>query len=103
MRLSLKNIEILLVISVLVVSALTHGVNMFDYPYYENDEGTYISQAWSVLEHGSLAPYTYWYDHAPGGWIFIALWGQLTGGFFTFDISINDGRVFMLILHIAST
>ena len=76
---------------------------MFHFPYYENDEGTYMSQAWSLLKDGQLAPYTYWYDHAPGGWIFIALWTLLTGGFFTFGLSVDSGRVFMLLLHIAST
>lgn len=76
---------------------------MFHFPYYENDEGTYMSQAWAVLREGRLAPYTYWYDHTPGGWLFIALWVFLTGGFFTFGPSINSGRVFMLVLHLGST
>ena len=35
---------------------------------YQDDEGTYTAQAFSVLE-GQLAPYTYWYDHPPLGWI----------------------------------
>ncbi|MEX5300207.1 glycosyltransferase family 39 protein [Kocuria sp. CPCC 205292] len=35
---------------------------------YMDDEGTYTAQAFSVLE-GELAPYTYWYDHPPLGWI----------------------------------
>ncbi|HEV2339205.1 MAG TPA: glycosyl hydrolase family 8, partial [Patescibacteria group bacterium] len=46
-----------------------------------------------------LAPYTYWYDHAPAGWMLIALWVKLTGGFFTFGTSVNSGRVLMLALH----
>lgn len=62
-----------------------------------------MSQAWSVVKMGSLAPYTYWYDHAPAGWLFIALWAKLTGGFFTFGASVNSGRVFMLVLHLLST
>lgn len=88
---------------VLVLSGLLHGWNMFHFPYFENDEGTYISQAWSLLTSAKLAPYTYWYDHAPAGWIFIATWVKLTGGFFTFGASVNTGRVFMLILHLLST
>jgi len=99
---SLK-LEIILVVVLLVVSGIAHGGNMFNFPYYENDEGVYISQAWSVVEKGELAPYTYWYDHAPAGWIFTALWGKLTGGFFTFGMSINSGRAFMLVLHLLST
>src|SRR5436190_17569797 len=65
---------------VLVVTIVAHAVNMFEFPYYEDDEGTYVSQAWAVLSEGRLAPYTYWYDHAPVGWFQIAAWGLVTGG-----------------------
>jgi len=98
-----KNSTLLLLIFLLAVSGVAHAYNMFHFPYYENDEGTYMSQAWSLLTQGKLEPYTYWYDHAPAGWIFIALWTLLTGGFFTFGVAVNSGRVFMLLLHIAST
>ncbi|MGI5826521.1 MAG: glycosyl hydrolase family 8 [Patescibacteria group bacterium] len=95
--------DFLIIFAVLAISGLSHGYNMFNFPYYENDEGTYLSQAWSVLEEGQLAPYTYWYDHAPAGWILMAVWIKLTGGFFTFGPSINSGRVLMLVLHLATT
>ena len=36
---------------------------------YQDDEGTYTAQAFSVLDDGALTPYTYWYDHPPLGWI----------------------------------
>lgn len=85
------------------VAALPQAWNMFEFPYYKNDEGTYMSQAWSVVTQGQLAPYTYWYDHAPGGWLLISLWTLLTGGFFTFGFSLNSGRVLMLVLHVASS
>lgn len=39
---------------------------------FSDDEGTYYSQAVSFLRHGMLAPYTYWYDHPPVGWVQIA-------------------------------
>src|SRR5258708_31355739 len=94
--------EWLLIGGLLLISAIAHGYNMFHFPYFENDEGVYQSQAWALLTKGKLAPYTYWYDHAPGGWIFIALWILLTGGFFTFGFSLNSGRMFMLVLHIVS-
>lgn len=85
------------------VAGLLHGINMLHYPYYEGDEGTYMSQAWSVVEKGELAPYTYWYDHAPAGWYAIAGFIQLIGGdFFLFGTSLDTGRVFMLIVHLAS-
>jgi endo-1,4-beta-D-glucanase Y/4-amino-4-deoxy-L-arabinose transferase-like glycosyltransferase len=94
--------ELLMLVVALIIAALAHGTNMFNFPYYENDEGVYVSQAWSLLAQGKLAPYTYWYDHAPLGWMLIAAWSTLTGGFFTFGPSINSGRVLMLVLHIAS-
>jgi hypothetical protein len=89
--------------AILLVAALAHGINMFHFPYYEDDEGTYMSQAWAVLHLGQLAPYTYWYDHAPGGWLQIALWAIFTGGFHTFGNTVETGRVFMLVLQVAST
>lgn len=95
--------QLFILLGLLVIAGISHGFNMFNYPYYENDEGTYMSQAWSLLTSGELAPYTYWYDHAPGGWILIAIWVKLTGGFFTFGTSIDSGRVLMLVLHLLST
>ena len=95
--------DLLVLAILLLISGVAHGYNMFHFPYYENDEGTYISQAWSLLTQGKLAPYTYFYDHAPVGWFLIALWAKLTGGFFTFGFSINSGRVLMLVLHLLST
>lgn len=98
-----KKMEWLLVGSVLLIAAIAHGYNMFNFPYYENDEGTYMSQAWSLVTQGQLAPYTYWYDHAPFGWLMIAAWSWLTGGFFTFGFSINSGRALMLVLHVVAS
>lgn len=95
--------DVIFTIIALLIAGIAHGINMFHFPYYEADEGTYMSQAWSVLTLHSLAPYTYWYDHAPLGWLFIALWVKLTGGFYTFGFSVNTGRVFMLLLHMFST
>lgn len=98
-----NKLEFIILLLVLIVSGVAHGYNMFHFPYYENDEGTYMSQAWSLLTKGKLAPYTYWYDHAPAGWILIALWTKLIGGFFTFGTSVNSGRVLMLLLHLGTT
>ena len=60
-----------------VLSALTAGAavlalwNLTGAPSYQDDEGTYTAQAYAVAS-GSLAPYTYWYDHPPLGWIQLA-------------------------------
>lgn len=104
MKISAHRILQTTIISFLVLVAFfSHGTNMLRFPYYENDEGVYMSQAWSLITQGRLAPYTYWYDHAPMGWFTIALWTKLTGGFYTFGQSVNTGRVFMLILQIINT
>lgn len=89
--------------AILLIAALAHGINMFDFPYYETDEGTYMSQAWAVINEGKLAPYTYFYDHPPIGWLQIAAWILLTGGFDTFGTALESGRVLMLLLQVGST
>jgi 4-amino-4-deoxy-L-arabinose transferase-like glycosyltransferase len=80
----------------LLLALATHAFNMFTYPFYQPDEGTYIANAWAVT-HGMLQPYTYTYTHPPLGWIQIAGWIQLTGGFFSFGNALNSGRVLMLL------
>jgi hypothetical protein len=56
-----------------------------------------------VIREGQLSPTTYFYDHAPGGWLMIAAWEFLLPGHFeTFGNPVNGGRVLMLLLHLAS-
>jgi 4-amino-4-deoxy-L-arabinose transferase-like glycosyltransferase len=87
----------------LVTGALTHAWHLFVYPLYITDEGIYMEQAWSVLREGRLSPYTYFYDHAPAGWLMIAAWvAVLPHQFETFGNAINTGRVLMVIVHVAS-
>jgi hypothetical protein len=95
--------EHLLVLAVLMTAGLVHGLNMLHFPYLEDDEGTYMSQAWAVIRDGQLAAYTYWYDHAPFGWIQISGWLLLTGGTHTFGSAIASGRVLMLLVQLIST
>lgn len=93
-----------LLVAVLVVGLLAHGVTMFRYPLYLGDEGIYLQQAWAVLRLGRLSPYTYWYDHAPAGWLLLAWWVfLLPGQFLTFGMALNSGRVLMLLIHGLST
>jgi 4-amino-4-deoxy-L-arabinose transferase-like glycosyltransferase len=92
----------LLVLS-LLVGAATHGWNVFRYPLYLTDEGIYMGQAWAVLRDGRLSPYTYFYDHAPLGWLVIAGWVvPLPGGFEAFGNPINTGRVLMVLVHLGT-
>ncbi|MDQ3962942.1 MAG: glycosyl hydrolase family 8 [Actinomycetota bacterium] len=91
-----------LIVVLTVIAFAAHAINAFQFPAFHEDEGIYSAQAWSVLRDLRLSPYTYTYDHAPGGWIFAALWMFVTGGPETFGGSVLSGRVFVLLLHAAS-
>ncbi len=94
--------RVLLLVS-LLTGALSHGYHLFLYPLYITDEGVYMQRAWSVLRQGQLSPYTYYYDHAPAGWLVIAGWVSiLPHQFEAFGNAINTGRVLMLLMHLAS-
>jgi len=89
---------------VVLVAFVSHFVNLFNYPLYLGDEGIYLEQAWAVLREGQLAPYSYFYDHAPAGWLLIAAWEFILPGHFdAFGMAMNSGRVFMVILDVLST
>ncbi|HEX5414548.1 MAG TPA: glycosyltransferase family 39 protein, partial [Chloroflexota bacterium] len=87
-----------------LVALISHFINAFNYPLYLGDEGIYLEQAWAVLREGALAPYTYFYDHAPAGWILIAIWEFLLPGHFdAFGMAMNSGRLAMVLLDVVST
>ena len=88
---------------VLLVVGLVRGVGMSTFPRYVDDPGTYLSQPWSLQYEGALSPYSYFYDHAPAGWIQIGLWSMLTDGFDRHDSAIGLGNECMLIAALAST
>lgn len=99
----MPKIELLLIGILLTIAAIAHGVNMLHFPYFENDEATYVSQAWAFIHTGKLTPYTYTYDHAPFGWMFLGLWFLLTGGLTTFGHNpLISGRIFIFILSLFS-
>ncbi|MFI9274350.1 ArnT family glycosyltransferase [Kitasatospora sp. NPDC052896] len=60
---------------------VVQGWNIAGYPTVSDDEGTYLAQAWAVQQGHALAPYTYWYDHPPLGWIQLAVLSWLPGLF----------------------
>jgi endo-1,4-beta-D-glucanase Y len=92
----------LAVVAVLLVAALFTATNMFRFPQYEIDEGTYVGSAWAMFEQGKLYYYTYTYDHTLLGWFQIGAFAEAVGGFLRFGTSINTGRVLMLIVAILS-
>lgn len=66
-------IAVMVIAAVAMVLAFT---NLGGAPAYQDDEGIYTAQAVAV-QQGHLAPYTYWYDHPPLGWIQLAAFGWL--------------------------
>ena len=69
----------------------------------DEDEGTYVAEAWAMVFEHHLAPYTYWYDHPPIGWAQLAAYSWLTDGFTRYSSSIEVGREFMLLVTVASS
>src|SRR6266436_2964438 len=94
-------LEAVIVVLALAGTFVAHAYNMFNFPRYELDEGTYMSNAWAITQ-GMLSPYPYGYGHPPLAWIQIAAWIKLTGGLFTFGNAINSGRAFMLLYAVGS-
>ena len=87
----------------LVTGLITHAYHLFQYPLYSTDEGIYVERAWAVIREDRLSPQTYVYDHAPGGWLLIALWEfLLPGNFESFGNPVAGGRILALLLHLAS-
>lgn len=81
--------------------AVVHALGMSSSPAWFDDEGTYVSQAWAVQTLQELAPYTYWYDHPPLGWLLIAAWTWPTQAFDR-TWSVVAGRELMLVVHVVS-
>ena len=86
----------------LAASGALHAIGIGGWPRLEEDEGTYIFQAWAVRDLGALAPYTYWYDHPPVGWLLIAGWWSTVGDLFNIDDPVMVTRSFMVFLQLIS-
>jgi 4-amino-4-deoxy-L-arabinose transferase-like glycosyltransferase len=95
-------LEMVILLLALAASFVAHAYNMFNYPRYELDEGTYMSSAWAIW-NGMITPYAYGYGHPPLAWMQIAAGLPLVGGFFTFGTAINTGRVLMLFYAVGSS
>src|SRR5438552_3287778 len=87
---------------VLGVVGAVHALGMASYPAFSDDEGTYMAQAWAVQAHHALSPYTYWYDHPPLGWMLLAGWNALVGGFEHAPSDVVIGRQAMLVVNLVS-
>lgn len=97
-----RKIDLGLLIPLLAIVVAVHVVGMSNYPGYVDDPGTYLSQAWAVQYEHALSPYSYFYDHAPAGWIQIGLWSMVTDGFGRYHSAIAFGNECMLIAKLVS-
>ncbi len=95
MKMLKQNVVLILVF---LLTLLSHGWNYGGYPAFEGDEGTYTSQGWWIVRMGDIAPYSYWYDHSPFGWLTIGVWQLATGGPFTLGFSLLSTRLFMVLV-----
>jgi hypothetical protein len=85
-----------LIAILLVIVGLATAWNLEGFPgRVDDDEGTYVSQAWAVIYMHTLTHYSYWYDHPPLGWIQIAAFAWVTDGFNRVADAIYVGREFM--------
>ena len=96
-------LSLLLVAALLLVVGLVHAIGYDRFPGRINDdEGTYVAQAWAVQHWHALAHYTYWYDHPPAGWITIAGYTWVTRAFERLPTAVNAGREFMIVVKLIS-
>jgi 4-amino-4-deoxy-L-arabinose transferase-like glycosyltransferase len=96
-------VDLAVVASLEAVIGTAHAWGMTRWPAFFDDEGTYVSQAWAVDKLHTLAPYTYWYDHPPLGWILLGGWAKLVPMFGSSQYAIASARSFALALLLMST
>ena len=71
LRRLLRTPDLVAVVTIVIGASVLGTSNILGAPTFQDDEGTYTAQAVAVQD-GDLAPYTYWYDHPPLGWIQLA-------------------------------
>jgi 4-amino-4-deoxy-L-arabinose transferase-like glycosyltransferase len=88
---------------VLIVIGAANAWNLQGWPGRVNDdEGTYVAQAWAMLYPHHLSHYTYWYDHPPLGWAMIAAYAWVTRGFHRDPSAVMAGRELMWLVTLVS-
>jgi hypothetical protein len=85
----------------LALTAILRLINLAGSPTRLDDEGTYVAQAYAIVEWGELAHYTYWYDHPPAGWLQLALWVVISGPGFG-DNAVVAGRYLMVFVAVVT-
>jgi 4-amino-4-deoxy-L-arabinose transferase-like glycosyltransferase len=102
-RFSRHWVSAVLLAGLLVVVGLATAWNLEGWPgRVDDDEGTYVAQAWAIVYEHTLTHYSYWYDHPPGGWIQIAAFAWVTDGFNRVTDAVFVGRQFMVCVTLVS-
>jgi 4-amino-4-deoxy-L-arabinose transferase-like glycosyltransferase len=92
--------SLLILVATLIVVGVLHAQNMFNFPYYQDVEGTNMSNAFSILNEDRLSPYTYAYEEPPAGSYMMSAWMLVNRSIAVFDSPIEAGRALMLVAHI---
>ena len=100
---SARRADLVVLAAVVTPVAIAHAWGMTRYPAFFDDEGTYVSQAYAVDKLHTLAPYTYWYDHPPLGWMLLGGWAKLFPVFSPTSFAIAASRMLILVLLVVST
>lgn len=93
------NPSIPIVVALMALTAVLRAINITGSPTRLDDEGTYVAQAFAVVQWGELAHYTYWYDHPPAGWLQLAAWMAITGPGFGGN-AVVAGRFLMVLVAV---
>jgi 4-amino-4-deoxy-L-arabinose transferase-like glycosyltransferase len=99
-ELNLNRKGLLILIVILIVVGITQAQNIFQFPYYQDVEGTNIANAWSIVNTGELSPYTYAYEDPPAGSFLISFWMLVNQATDLFDSPLALGRALMLVMHL---
>jgi 4-amino-4-deoxy-L-arabinose transferase-like glycosyltransferase len=83
--------------AILILAIAARAWNLFGYPAFSDDEGTYMAQAWAVQNGLGMAHYTYVYDHPPLGWIQISALSWIPTLVSPTLPAVAAGRVVMLV------
>jgi hypothetical protein len=92
--------DLLILAGLLIVLGFIHADGMAHFPARFDDEGTYMAQAWAVIERFDLSNYTYWYDHPPLGWIVLGVYSAVTGALGRAPFGVAAGREMMLLMNL---
>ncbi|MFI0238043.1 ArnT family glycosyltransferase [Streptomyces sp. NPDC016845] len=90
------------VLGTVALTVVLRAWNLAGSPFPNDDEGTYLAQAWAVRAGTGLSHYTYWYDHPPLGWAQLAALSWFTDYLPQQSMALLQGRLAMLVVAAAT-